>query len=39
MLFIYDEHEETTKMSFWDIEPKDWFRKYLFGSRRGDIFG
>jgi HSP20 family protein len=39
MLFIYDEHEETTKMSFWDIEPEDWFRKYLFGSRRGDIFG
>jgi HSP20 family protein len=39
MLFIYDENEKTTKMSFWDIEPEDWFRKYLFGSGRGDIFG
>ena len=28
-------------MSFWDIEPEDWFRRArtLFGGRRGDIFG
>jgi HSP20 family protein len=41
MLFIYNEHDVTIKMSFWDIEPEDWFRKEksLFGSRRGDIFG
>ena len=28
-------------MSFWDIEPEDWFRKgrRLFGGGRGDIFG
>jgi HSP20 family protein len=41
MLFIYSEHDVTIKMSFWDIEPEDWFRKEksLFESRRGDIFG
>ena len=30
------------KMSFWDIEPADWFSRggrRLFGGRRGDIFG
>ncbi len=28
-------------MSFWDIEPEDWFRRgrRLFGGRSGDIFG
>lgn len=29
-------------MSFWDIEPADWFSRggrRLFGGRRGDIFG
>lgn len=28
-------------MSFWDIEPEDWFRRRrgLFGGSRGDIFG
>jgi HSP20 family protein len=29
-------------MSFWDIEPEDWFRRRrgrLFGGGRGDIFG
>jgi HSP20 family protein len=29
-------------MSFWDIEPEDWFRRgrgSLFGGGRGDIFG
>lgn len=36
MLFIYNEHDVTIKMSFWDIEPEDWFRKEksLFGSRK-----
>lgn len=29
------------KMSFWDIEPEDWFSRgrRLFGGRRGDLFG
>lgn len=41
MLLNYDEDEEITKMSFWDIEPEDWFRRGrgLFGGRRGNIFG
>ena len=30
-----------TEMSFWDIEPEDWFRRgrRLFGGRSGDVFG
>jgi HSP20 family protein len=29
------------KMSFWDIEPEDWFSRgrRLFGGHRGDLFG
>jgi hypothetical protein len=42
VLLIYDnKYKKIIKMSFWNIEPEDWFRRgrWSFGGSRDDIFG